>query len=132
MLSVHFIKIVSPVSAFLLGMIIFPALAQDDLKPFSGESTIGEFSLECQHPIKKSHPNERFALCITYINSAVQQVALAKRSLECWNEIKRGEAAPGPLMDVLFFLASQPDGHRKPLASELRTIIVEIAAKSCK
>ena len=125
-------KIAASVNALLLGMIMLPALAQDDLKPFSHKSTIGEFALECQHPIKKSHPHERFALCVTYINSAVLQVALTKRSLECWDEIERGEAAPGPLMDVLFFRASQPDSHRKALGSELRTIIVELAAKSCK
>ena len=125
-------KIATPVSALLFGMITFPALAQSDLKPFFHESTIGEFALECQHPIKKSHPNERLALCMTYINSAVQQVALTKRSLECWDEIERGKAAPGPIMDVLFFLASLPDSHSKALGSELRTIIVELAATSCK
>lgn len=132
MLFIDCIKIIASVNAFLLGMIMLPALAQDDLKAFSHESTIGEFALECQHPIKKSHSNERFALCVTYINSAVQQVALTKRSLECWNEIERGAAAPGPLMEVLFFLASQPDNRSKALSSELRTIIVELAAKSCK
>lgn len=125
-------KIAAPVSALLFVIITFPALAQDNLKPFSHESTVGEFALECQHPIKKSHPNERVALCVTYINSAVQQVALTKRSLECWNEIEKGKAAPGPLMDVLFFLASQPDGRSKALGSELHTIIIELAATACK
>ena len=132
MLYFDCMKIVVPASALLFGIITFPALAQDDLKPFSHESTVGDFALECQHPIKKSHPNERVALCVTHINSAVQQVALTKRSPECWNEIEGGKAAPGPLMDVLFFLASQPDGRSKKLDSELRNIVVELAATSCK
>lgn len=106
--------------------------APDDLKPFTAESTVSDFALECQQPVKKSHGPQRVSLCITYINSAVQQIALAKRSPECWAELEAGKAAPGPIMDALFYSATQREQRLRPLADELRSIVVEVAAKACK
>lgn len=125
------IKLIRPIIALFLTMMESSSFAQEALTPFTHESTVGDFAMECQHPVKKSHSTERVALCISYINSAVQQVALAKKSPACWNEIEAGATAPGPLMDILYFIASQPDGRSKPLSNELRTVIVEVAAKSC-
>jgi hypothetical protein len=108
------------------------AMAQGELRPFTHESTVNDFALECQHPIKKSHGSQRVALCVSYINAAVMQIALTKRSPQCWAELEAGKAAPGPVMDVLFYLASQPGEGKKPLASELRAVVTEVAAKACK
>lgn len=116
----------------LLGASASALAAQVDLKPFVPESTVNDFALDCQHPIKKSHGPQRLALCISYINAAVQQIALAKRSPQCWAELEAGKAAPGPIMDVLFYMATQPDQRNRQLASELRTVVVEVAAKACK
>jgi hypothetical protein len=109
-----------------------PALAQEALKPFTFQSTVNDFALECQHPIKKTHGLQRNALCVSYINSAVLQIALAKRSPECWADLEAGKAAPGPIMDVLFYIAAQPEQRTRQLATELRTVVTEVAAKACK
>ena len=118
--------------ALFLTMVGPTSFAQEALTPFTPESTVGDFAMECQHPIKKSHATERLALCVSYINSAVQQVGWTKKTPECWKDIEAGAAAPGPLMDVLYFIASQPDGRHKLLSYELHTVIVEVAAKSCR
>lgn len=109
-----------------------PLAAQELLKPFTAESTVNDFALQCQHPIKKSYGPHRIALCVTYINSAVQQIALAKRSPKCWAELEAGNAAPGPIMDVLFHIAGEPEQGRRQLASELRSVVVDVAAKACR
>jgi hypothetical protein len=124
----------SPFTFFAIIAAVNPisARAQSELKPFSLQSTVNDFALECQHPIKKSHGPERNALCVTYINAAVLQIALTKRSPQCWAELESGKAAPGPIMDVLFYIATQPEQRNRPLASELRSVVIDVAAKACK
>ena len=116
----------------LAGCFSHPVAAQSDLRPFTLTSSVNDFALECQHPAKKSYGPQRNALCVSYINAAVLQIALAKGSPKCWAEIQEGKAAPGPIMDVLFYIASQPEQRNRPLASELRSVVVEVAAKACK
>lgn len=102
------------------------------LKPFTQASTVNDFALECQHPAKKSNGPERNKLCVRYVNAAVQQVALAKKAPECWAAIDEGQAAPGPIMDVLFYLAAQPIERDRKLASALKSVITDVAVKACK
>jgi len=64
----------------VIGFLALPVVAQSELRPFTLNSTVNDFALECQHPIKKSHGPQRSALCISYVNAAVLQVALAKAS----------------------------------------------------
>lgn len=116
----------------LLAFIALSAHSQDALQPITAKSTITEFSLQCQHPAMKSHPAERLSLCLTYVSSAVHQIALAKRSPKCWHEIDEGAAAPGPLMDVMFYLATQPNEKSRAVGEAIRETVVEVAAKSCK
>lgn len=118
--------------AWLLLAVSLPLAAQDGLRPFTSNSTVNDFALECQHPIKKSYGPQRLALCITYINAAVLQIALAKRSPKCWSELEGGNVAPGPIMDALFYIASQPGQGKRELASELRSVVVDVAATACK
>lgn len=119
-------------AALLLLANVGPVYAQAGPNSITSKTTVAEFALECQHPAKKSRPEERLNLCLTFISSAVHQIALAKRSPKCWQEIESGMASPMALSDALFFLATQPADKNRPVGEALREIVIEVAAKSCK
>jgi hypothetical protein len=106
--------------------------AQAGPKAITSKTTVSEFALECQHPAMKGRPEERMNLCLTFLSSALHQIALAKRSAKCWQEIDSGKASPMAISDVLFYLATQPEDKNRPVGDALREIVVDVAAKSCK
>ena len=109
-----------------------PVLAQAGPKAITSKTTVAEFALECQHWGMKSRPEERGNLCLTFLTSSVHQIALAKRSPKCWQEIESGNASPMAISDALFYLATQPEEKGRPVGEALREIVVDVAAKSCR
>ena len=108
------------------------AEAEANPKAITSKTTVAEFALECQHPAMKSHPDERMNICLTFLASAVHQIALAKRSSRCWQEVESGKASPMAISDALFYMATQPEEKGRPVGEALREVVVEVAAKSCK
>lgn len=106
--------------------------AQTGPKAITSKTTVAEFALECQHSAMKGRPEERLNLCLTFLSSSVHQIALAKRSPKCWQEVEAGKASPMALSDVLFYLATQPEDKSRPVGEALREVVTEVAAKACK
>lgn len=104
--------------------------AQTGPKAITLKTTVAEFALECQHPAMKGHPEDR--LNLTFLSSSVHQIALAKRSPKCWEEVEAGKASPMALSDALFYLATQPEDKSRPVGEALREVVTEVAARACK
>lgn len=108
------------------------AQGQSKLRPITMQTPLREFAADCQHPAMKSHPHDRRVLCVSYVNSAIHQIALAKRSEKCWGELESGLAAPGPILDVLFHMATLPEEKNRPVGDALREVVLNVVAKNCK
>lgn len=111
---------------------VYAQAGQAGPNAITSKTTVAEFALECQHPAKKGRPEERLNLCLTFLSTSVHQIALAKRSPKCWQEIESGMASPMALSDALFYLATQPADKNRQVGEALREIVIEVAAKSCK
>lgn len=106
--------------------------AQVGPKAITSKTTVAEFALECQRPAMKSHSEERLNLCLTFLSGSVHQIALAKQSPKCWQEVEAGIVSPIVLSDALFFLATRPEDRGRPVGEALREVVTEVAAKACK
>jgi len=106
--------------------------AQAGPKAITSKTTVAEFALECQHPAMKGRPEERLNLCLTFLSSSVYQIALAKQSPKCWQEVEAGKASPMALSDALFYLATRPEDKSRPVGEALREVVTEVAVKACK
>ncbi len=106
--------------------------AQSGPRAITSKTMVAEFALECQHPATKGRPEERLNICLTFLTSSVHQIALAKRSSKCWQEVESAKASPMAISDALYYLATQPEDKQRPGGEALREVVVEVAAKSCK
>jgi len=96
------------------------------------KTTVRQFAVECQHLGMKTQPTERLNICASYLSGAAYQVALSKRSPECWDDLEGGAASLARSGELLFHLATLPGDQDREVGEALRWLLVEVTAKHCK
>jgi hypothetical protein len=96
------------------------------------KTTVGEFALACQHSGLKTHSDMRLYMCASYLLGTGYQIAMSKKSPECWEAIETGAASLSRTGELLFHLATLPDQRGRQVGEAARQVIVEVTAKQCK
>lgn len=97
---------------------------------FPGEklNTVSDFAIQCQHPGHKSNAKERIRECSDLISREVQAIGSRKKTPECWASLDN--VSPGAISDVIFHLATAPDGMHKSYRFIAREAILT-SAQEC-
>jgi hypothetical protein len=92
--------------------------------------TVAEYAAECQHSGKKPNPAARNRACVDYIKMVQAAVWRAKQTAAC-DKALREDGAPGPIMDVLFYMAVSPETRHLQLGRAAADAVL-LQAQACK